>query len=106
MLLFITGFDATHVGLDPDLQKVRGLVRQRIELAVHHTATGAHALYVTGPDGRSSTRRILVRKRAIEHIADDLHVLMAVRAEALAGSDAIFVDHAQRTELDVLRIEV
>ena len=47
-----------------------------------------------------------MRELAGQHVADDLHVAVTVRAEALAGSDAILVDHAQRAELDVLRIEV
>src|SRR5678816_2476605 len=46
------------------------------------------------------------RVAAGQHVADDLHVAMAVRAEALAGGDAILVDDAQRSELDMLRIEV
>src|ERR1700741_4774501 len=47
-----------------------------------------------------------MRELAIEHVADDLHVAMAVRPEALARSHAVFIDDAQRPELDVLRIEV
>jgi hypothetical protein len=47
-----------------------------------------------------------MRELARQHVADDLHVAVAVRAEALAGRDAILVDDAQRSELDVLRIEV
>ena len=47
-----------------------------------------------------------MRELALEHVADDLHVAVAMRAEALAGCDTILVDDAQRSELDVLRIEV
>ncbi len=47
-----------------------------------------------------------MRELAVQHVADDFHVAMAVRAEPLAGGDAVLVDDAQRTELDVLRIEV
>ena len=34
----------------------------------------------------------------VEHVADDLHVAVAVRREAAARGDAILVDHAQRAE--------
>src|SRR4030095_13075958 len=49
---------------------------------------------------------IAMRQLALEHVADDLHVAVAVRAESLTGRDALLIDDAQRAELDVLRIEV
>jgi hypothetical protein len=36
----------------------------------------------------------LVLQRAFEDVRDDLHVAVRVPAEALAGGDAILVDHA------------
>jgi hypothetical protein len=59
-----------------------------VELAVHHAAAGAHALHVAGADhaGRLAiAHAVLVRQLAREHIADDLHVAVAMRAEAAAG---------------------
>ncbi len=47
-----------------------------------------------------------MRDRALEHIADDFHIPVAVRAEALPAPDAILVDDAQRAEVDVLRIMI
>jgi len=42
-----------------------------------------------------------VLERALEHVRDDLHVAVRVRAEALAGLDAVLVDHPQRPETHV-----
>ena len=47
-----------------------------------------------------------MRELPREHVADDLHVAVAVGAEARARLHAVLVDHAQRAELDVLGIEV
>ena len=46
------------------------------------------------------------RQLARQHVADDLHVAVAVVAEARAGGDAVLVDHAQVAEAHVLRIVV
>ena len=67
-----------------------------------HAAAGAHALHVSRPDRGAGADGVLVRELAFEHVADDLHVAMPVGAEALARRDAIFVEHAQRPELDVV----
>ena len=49
---------------------------------------------------------VLVRQRAFEHVADDLHVAVAVGAEAGAGGDAVLVDDAQVAEAHVARVVV
>jgi hypothetical protein len=43
---------------------------------------------------------------AVEHVADDLHVAMAVRAEAGAGCDGVVVEHAQVAEAHVRGVVV
>ena len=43
----------------------------------------AHALHVAGADHRARAHAVLVRERALEHVGDDLHVAVPVRAEAL-----------------------
>ena len=47
-----------------------------------------------------------MRELAREHVADDLHVAVTVRAEALPGRDTVFVDDPQRSEAHVLRVVV
>jgi hypothetical protein len=47
------------------------------------------------PAGLAVAHAVLVRQRAVEHVADDLHVAVAVGAEAGAGGDAVLVDDAQ-----------
>ncbi|KAG0768036.1 hypothetical protein G6F22_017554 [Rhizopus arrhizus] len=78
----------------------------RVELGVHHTAASAHPLHVAGLDGRTAAHAVLVRNGAVQHIGDDLHVPMAVRAEAAAGSNAVVIDHAQCAEAHVSRVVV
>src|SRR4029079_7122870 len=95
-----------HVRLDPDLQEMHAFRTRRIELAVDHTRAGAHALYVAMADRRFAARGILVRELAFQHVADDFHVAVTMRAEALTRRDAVLVDDAQRAELHVLRVEV
>ena len=47
-----------------------------------------------------------MRELAGEHVADDLHVAMAVGAETLARRYAVLVDDPQRAEFDVLGVEI
>ena len=47
-----------------------------------------------------------MRKAALEHVAEDLHVLVRMRPETLAGLDGVIVDHAQRPEPHLIGIVV
>ncbi len=105
-LLLVARFDIALGRLDPYLQKVYGLARAWIEFAMPHAGTGAHSLHIAGFDGRSVAHRILVRQFTVQHIADDFHVAMTVRAEARSGLHAVLVDHPQGTEFHVFWIEV
>ncbi len=51
-------------------------------------------------------REFLVLQLPFEHVSQDLDVTMYMAVEALAGLDAVLVDHAQRTVLLVHRIVV
>jgi len=117
VLLLVARLDAARGGFDPDLQEVGRVLRGMIELAVHHATARAHALHVARPDDATargvacSTRlpiahAVLVRQLARDHVAHDLHVTVAVRAEAGAGRDAVFVDDAQVAEAHLLRVVV
>src|SRR5664280_223597 len=90
-----------------------GRVRRVVELAVLHAAPGAHALHVARPDdaGRralaaTGAHAVFVRQLAFEHIADDFHIAMAVRAEAASGRDAILVDDAQVAAAHMPRVVI
>jgi hypothetical protein len=113
VLLFVARCDATLAGQDPDLQEMRRVLRCMVVFAVLHAGAGAHALHVAGADhaavgstGRSVAHAVLVRQLAAEHVADDFHVAVAVRSEAGAGGDAVFVDDAQVSHPHVLRVVV
>ena len=56
--------------------------------------------------GSAIAHAVLVRQRAFEHVADDLHVAVAMRAEAGASGDAVFVDDPQVAHAHVLGVVV
>src|SRR5262249_53549332 len=85
---------------------MHGLGRRRVVLAVGDAGAGGHPLHLARPDDGAVAEAVLVLEGAIEHVADDLHVAMAVGAEALAGRHAVLVDHAQRSEAHVFRVVV
>ena len=77
-----------------------------VELAVLHTGAGRHSLDVTAPDDGAVAHAVAVRELALEDVRDDLHVPVAVSAEALTRLDAVFVDDAQRPVAHVARIVI
>ena len=95
-----------NFGLDPDLQKMGHAAFVVIELGVTHAGARAHALHITGNNGRAIAHRIFVRQRTIQHITDDFHVAVTMGTEAGTGLHAILVDHAQRAVADVVRVVV
>ena len=103
-LLLVAGARAALGRLDPDLQQVGRLVRRGIELAVQDALAGAHALHLAAPDDAAVAEAVLVLEGAVENVRDDLHVAVAVHAEAAARRDAILVDHAQHAPAHVVRI--
>src|SRR3970282_1933702 len=80
-LLFIAGRNTRDVRLYPYLQEMRSLIRGMVELAVLNALAGAHALNVPRGDALDVAQCVLVREVAFEHVADDFHVPMAVRAK-------------------------
>src|SRR5262245_63646544 len=89
---------ALCLGKNPDLQEVHELLTRVIELAVGDARAGAHSLNLPRAYDRARTQAVLVCKRTVEHVGDDLHVPVRVSAEALTRLHAVFVDHAQHAE--------
>src|SRR5215469_473248 len=106
MLLLVAGRQSFGFGLDPDLQEVHRLGLRGIELAVGDAGTGAHALDVATADYRAVAHGVAMLQLAGQDVGEDLHVAVAVLAEALARCDPVVVDDAQRTVFDPGRIEV
>src|SRR6202789_720881 len=106
MLLLVARFDAEHARLHPDLKKMHGGPGRWVEFAMKHAGTCAHALNVARPNDRSISHGVLVRELALEHIADDFHVPMRMGPKPLACRHPVLVDHPQRPELHVLRVEI
>jgi len=104
--LLVAGLDSFGLRLDPDLQEMRGLALRMVELAVLHAGAGAHALDVAGRNRLDVAQRVLVGETAGQDVADDLHVAVAVGAEAGARRDAVLVDHPQVAKSHVPRVVV
>ncbi len=96
----------SHLGQDPDLEEVDGIVVRRVKLAVRHTASGGHALHVSRPDDGAAPEAVPMLERPPQHPGDDLHVAVRVRPEAASGRDAVLVDDPQRPEAHVLRVVI
>src|SRR6266849_3313560 len=106
LLLLVRRRDPGDVGLDPDLQEMRHARFVVVVLAVQHPAPGAHPLHVARYDGRAVTHRIPVAERAFEHVADDFHVAVAMRADTRASLHPVLVEHAQHAVAHMARILV
>ena len=73
---------------------------------MHHTGSGGHDLDLTGAHLRSVPHAVLVLHDAFVDVGDDLHVLVSVRSEPLAGLHPVLVDHPQGAEVHEVRIVV
>src|SRR5262245_56783687 len=104
--LLIARRDSNEIWLDPDLEEVHERLVRRVVRAMEHASPGAHPLHIARPDDRAGSHRVLVLEGAFEHVADNLHVAMAMGAETPARLYAVFVDHPERAEPHVLRIVV
>jgi hypothetical protein len=104
--LLVAGWDATLVGLYPNLQKMGFFTFSMVELAVLDAGTCAHALHVARGNAFDIAHAVLVGQIARQHIADDFHVLVAMCAKTGTCSDTIFVDHTQITPAHVRRVVV
>jgi hypothetical protein len=104
--LSVTRSQTAFPRLNPDLQKVKRIVAAGIELAVRHAAACAHQLNLARLERAAVTHAVLVLQRAFEHVAEDLHVAMRMRAETLAGRNAVIVDDTQRAETHVRRVVI
>ena len=92
VLLLIARRDAAHRWHDPDLQKVHRIVPRRVQFAVRHAGARAHSLHITRDNHRAGAHRILVRELSLEHVTQNFHVPVRVRAKAFRRRNAVLVD--------------
>ena len=85
---------------------MRDLALGMVELAVLHTRTSAHALHVSGRYALDVAHAVLVAQLTAQDVTDDFHVLVAVRAKAPSGSNAVFINHAQVGQSHMGRVVV
>src|SRR5881396_1100431 len=83
-----------------------GLGGGRVELAVGHAGARAHPLDVARADDRAVPEAVAMLERPLEHVRDDLHVVVRMRGEAARGLHAILVDDEEIAEARVARVVV
>src|SRR6185312_12815332 len=71
-----------------------------------HAGAGGHVLQFTGLDDAPVAHGVFMRKLPAEHVGDDFHVAVRMRAEAFAGHDEIVVDDAQAAIAHPCRVVV
>jgi len=81
-------------------------VRFVVELGVAHTRTSTHALHIPGGNAFDIAHVVFVGQIARQHVADDLHVLVAVGAKTGARGNPVFIDHPQIAPAHELRVVV
>ena len=62
---------------------------------MRHPRPRAHALNIAGVDDRPIAHAVLVLECTVEHVTDDLHVVVAMGREPAVRCDRVIVDHAQ-----------
>jgi len=106
VFLLVAGGHAALRRQYPNLQEMRFTIRLVVELGVAHTRTSTHALHIPGGNAFDIAHVVLVGQIARQHVADDLHVLVAMGAKTGAWRDPVFVDHPQVAPTHELRVVV
>src|SRR5436190_2552475 len=104
--LLVARLQTTLPGLDPDLQKVNRLARRPVELAVRDAGARCDPLQLAGAQRLGVTHAVLMRQLAAKHVGEDLHIVVAMRAEARARRHPVLIDHAKRPEAHMFPIEI
>jgi hypothetical protein len=75
-----------------------------VELAVHHARSSRHHLDLIWAHHFLVSHAVFVAEFPRDHIADDLHVAVAVSAEAFSGCDYILVQNPKTAKAGLLRV--
>src|SRR3712207_872813 len=97
-LLLVAGAYILGLGQNPDLVEVYGLCVRGVHLAVANARPRGHALPLVRAYDFGLADAVAVAQAARYDVGEYLHVSVAVRSEASAGRDAVFVDDAQVAE--------
>src|SRR5215217_213969 len=81
ILFLIAGVNADSIGYKPYLQEMDFLGLGRVEFAMLHPCAGAHPLNVARANSRTIAHTILMGKGSVQHVTDDFHIPVTVRAE-------------------------
>ena len=90
----------------PNLEKVNRLTWRIINFTVRNARSRRNALHLASLHHRTVSHAVLVLERTTDDVTDDFEVTMRMRAETLAALNAVFIDHPQAAESDVLRVVI
>jgi len=102
----VRGRRAGLAGEHPHLHQVQRLVVARVRLGMANARSGAHELHAARFYHAAIAHAVLVFQFAGEDVGQNLHVAMRMCRKSHSRSDAIVVEHAQRTPMHVFRIEI
>ena len=106
LLRLIMRLQPTLIRLRPDLQKVHLIVLIAVVLGMPNPRPRAGELDLAAREVLQVAHGVLVLQGAVDDVAEDEELGVAVGAEAGAGLDAVFVDDAQRAPALVARVVV
>src|ERR1700693_1893938 len=104
--LLVFRFQILAVRHDPNLQQVRRILRRRIKFAVHDPGSRCHMLQLSGTYHCAGAHAVAVLQRSIEYPGQDFHVPVRMHSKSFSRRPNIFIQHAQGSELDMLRIVI
>ena len=73
---------------------------------MRYSRSRSHALNVSRTNHRAIANTVLVLERAVDDVGNDFHVAMGMGWEPFAGTHAVIVDHAQRSDPHLGRVVV
>ena len=91
----VTRLEIRAVRHDPDLNEMEAFGLRGIDLAVLDAAARAHDLNLARLELRMITHAVLMLDGTFEDVRKNLHILMAMRREAHAGSHQVLIDDPQ-----------
>src|SRR5437588_6340128 len=106
LALFVAGFNTLFFRQQPYLQKADWLASRCVVFTMRYASAGAHALHLTRTDNRTCAHAVLVLQRALQHVGDDLHVVVRVSPKAAPALYPVFVDNTQAAEAHIRGIVV
>src|SRR5262249_29067242 len=104
--LLVTRFQASGLRQNPDLKQMDRFGSGRVELAVSHTGSCAHALNFTRPDDGTGTHAVLMFQGTFKNVRKNFHVAMRVCSKSLGRRYPVLINDAERAKTHVAGVVI